>query len=182
MKKLNTEELVALSYINFLTNENAHHEEFSAPSLKEIEEEYTIFPGFSGVLGGQSYQMPLFELPIVYNERSEFLSVQTSYNATQEIERTIFHISLADDSACELVIDFACKRQDMIESLKGGSYADFVNGQQDIYLGEQSVIDLLESLEDELDMLILQRLINGAKITNNVNEVAIAINIGCIIF
>lgn len=178
MKKFNTEELVALSYIDFLTNENAHHEEFSAPSLKEIEEEYTIFPGFSGALGGQFYQTPLLELPIVYNERSEFLSVQTSCNVTQEIERTIFHISLADDSACELVIDFACKRQDMIESLKGSSYADFVNGQQDIYLGNRSLIDVFEGLEDELDMLMLQRLINGAKITNNVNEVAIAFNLG----
>lgn len=178
MKKLNMEELVALSYIDFLTNENAHHEDFFAPSLKEIEEEYTVFPGFSGALGGESYQMPLLELPIVYNERNEFLSVQTSYNVTQEIERTIFHISLVDDSACELVIDFACKRQDMIESLKGGSYADFVNGQQDIYLGDRSLIDLLEDLEGKLDMIVLQELIKIAKITNNVNEVAIAFNLG----
>lgn len=178
MKKLNMEELVALAYINFLTDENAHHEDFSAPSLKEIEEEYTIFPGFSGALGGQSYQMPLLELPIAYNERNDFLSIQTLYNATKEIERTIFHISLADNSACELVIDFACKRQDMIESLKGGSYVDFVNGQPDIYLGDKSVIDLLEGLEDELEMNMLQQLINGAKITNNVNEVAIAFNLG----
>lgn len=117
-------------------------------------------------------------MPIAYNERSEFLSVQTSYNATQEIERTIFHISLANDSTCELVIDFACKRQDMIESLKGGSYADFVNGQQDIYLGSKSVIDLLEGLEDELEISILQQLINGAKITNNVNKAAVAFNLG----
>lgn len=178
MKKLNTEELVALSYIDFLANENAHQEDFSAPSLKEVEEEYTIFPGFSGVLGGQSYQTPLLELPIAYNERNDFLSIQTLYNATQEIERTIFHISLADDSACELIINFACTRQDMIESLKGGSYADFVNGQQDIYLGDNSVIDLLESLEDELEISMLQQLIKGAKITNNVDEVAIAFNLG----
>lgn len=174
MKKFNTEELVALSYIDFLLNENSHLEEFSAPSLKEIEKEYTVFPSF---IGG-SYQVPSLELPIAHNERSEFLSVQTLYDVTKEIERTIFQISLADDSVCELTIDFACKRQDMIESLKNGLYADFVNGQQDIYLGNKSVIDLFEDLEGELDMLVLQELIKCAKITNNVGEVAIAVNLG----